>query len=212
MVKIYGFSTFNLIKVLLTAEELGVDYEFIRVDPFNGELRSPEHLSRHPLGRMPVLEVDGRYLYESGAICRYLATTQERKLYSADDFEAARIDQMMDLVGYQVGNHMTTYYWNEVVVQKLMGKEPDQAALVKADKMLQKALPALDDILSMKKFLCGDQITIADTFSFPYLQIKEVTSADFSGYTNIVRWYSEMSARASTKKVMELLNGQLIPS
>jgi Glutathione S-transferase len=56
--------------VLATLEEKGAPYRLAPVAP--GTFKSPEHLARHPFGRVPVLEHDGFHLYESQAILRYL--------------------------------------------------------------------------------------------------------------------------------------------
>jgi glutathione S-transferase len=56
--------------VLTALEEKGARYSFSPLAP--GGLRSPEHLARHPFGRVPVLEHDGFLLYETQAILRYL--------------------------------------------------------------------------------------------------------------------------------------------
>jgi glutathione S-transferase len=59
-------------RVLWMLEEIGEPYEAVRLA--REERRSPEHLARHPLGRVPVIELDdGSYLFESGAICLQLA-------------------------------------------------------------------------------------------------------------------------------------------
>jgi glutathione S-transferase len=58
-------------RVVWMLEELGVDYEvmlFTRADAL-----TDEHRVRHPLGRVPVLEIDGRFLFESAALCMHLA-------------------------------------------------------------------------------------------------------------------------------------------
>ena len=56
--------------VLATLEEKGASYRLSPVAP--GTFHSPQHLARHPFGRVPVLEHDGFSLYESQAILRYL--------------------------------------------------------------------------------------------------------------------------------------------
>jgi glutathione S-transferase len=56
--------------VLATLEEKGASYRVSPVAP--GTFRSPEHLARHPFGRVPVLEHNGFSLYETQAILRYL--------------------------------------------------------------------------------------------------------------------------------------------
>lgn len=54
-------------------EELGVPYELVRLDPKAGENKTPEYLRIHPLGHVPSLVDDGFSLFESAAICLYLA-------------------------------------------------------------------------------------------------------------------------------------------
>src|SRR5438270_12938652 len=59
------------LRVAWTLEELGEPYELTTMTPEEG--RSAEHLARHPLGRVPVLEHDDRFVFESAAICLHLA-------------------------------------------------------------------------------------------------------------------------------------------
>ena len=59
------------LRVLWTLEELGQDYEFEVMTHEQGQ--SEEHLARHPLGRVPVLEDDEGYVFESAAICMHVA-------------------------------------------------------------------------------------------------------------------------------------------
>src|SRR6266446_3698539 len=82
--------------VLTTLEEKGARYSFSPLAP--GGLRSPEHLARHPFGRVPVLEHDGFLLYETQAILRYLdRVLPNPALTPADPRRAARMDQVMNV-------------------------------------------------------------------------------------------------------------------
>ena len=103
MFTIYGYNTFNPIKVLLTAEELGLDYHYVNVELGKGANKTPDYLAKHPLGKVPVLEHDGAILLESGAICRYLANINGHRLYSSDPLQAAHIDSMVDTAVLHVG-------------------------------------------------------------------------------------------------------------
>lgn len=200
--KIYGFPTFNATKVLLTAEELGLPYEYVALDPTKGEHKSPEHLARHPQGLVPVLEHEGNYYTESAAICRYLARISDSRLYGGDDCQKAAIDRWIDFGTLHIGKNLTTFFFQEVVSPNFFGGETDQQAIAEANEFLSQQLPIADKQLGETRFLAGDELTIADLIVFSFVQIHEVTSADISAYPNLVRWYSEIRERPSFAKAM----------
>ena len=70
---IYGpaYSTFAR-TVRLALEEKGADYDIVEVDILTGAHQTPEHLARHPFGKVPAFEHDGFALYETDAIARYV--------------------------------------------------------------------------------------------------------------------------------------------
>lgn len=71
MIRLYHCHQSRSMRSLWLLHELGVEFETI-VIPFDKSLRSAEHLARHPVGRVPALEIDGRHIWESGAINEYL--------------------------------------------------------------------------------------------------------------------------------------------
>ena len=82
--------------VLATLEEKGARYRFAPLAP--GGSKSPEHLARHPFGRVPALEHDGFMLYETQAILRYLdRVLPTPALTPSDPQRAARMDQVMNV-------------------------------------------------------------------------------------------------------------------
>lgn len=205
MYKIYGFFTFNAAKVLMTAEELNLDYEFIALDPGKGENKTPEHLARHPFGKIPVLEHNGNTFIESASICRYMSNTNDKKLYSADPVKAAHIDQTIDVMAQHAGRWIATYFWEEIVCKVFFHQEPNQDAIAEAAGWLEQQLPYIDGLLEKNTFLCGEEFTLADIVAYCYAQIHEKTSLDLTAYQNIMRWYGEISERPSVAKVKELL-------
>lgn len=54
-------------------EELGVPYDLVTLDLSKGEHKTPAYLQVHPHGRLPAIEDDGQVVFESAAICLYLA-------------------------------------------------------------------------------------------------------------------------------------------
>ena len=80
--KIYGtYLSAPANKVRLTASALGLDVEYHNLDLTKGEHKSPEYLEVNPLGKVPAIDDDGFYLFESNAICRYMANKSDSDLY-----------------------------------------------------------------------------------------------------------------------------------
>jgi glutathione S-transferase len=73
MPKLYYVPRTRAMRPRWILEELGVPYELVRLDSKRGDTRTPEHLARHPLGHVPVLEDGDVRIFESGAICFWLA-------------------------------------------------------------------------------------------------------------------------------------------
>src|SRR5947208_4222476 len=129
--------------VLTTLEEKGASYRFSPVAP--GSLRSPEHLARHPFGRVPVLEHDGFMLYETQAILRYLDRVLPAPAFTpADPRRAARMDQVMNVndwyLFHGVGNVIV---FHRVVGPRVMGLTPAEAAIAAA---MPKALTVVEQM------------------------------------------------------------------
>lgn len=73
MLKLYYVPRTRATRARWILEELGVPYDLVRLDAKGGETHRPEHLARHPLGHVPVLEDGDVRIFESGAICYWLA-------------------------------------------------------------------------------------------------------------------------------------------
>jgi len=107
--------------VLATLEEKGARYRLAPLAP--NASKSPEHLARHPFGRVPAFEHDGFALYETQAILRYLdRVLPQPALTPADPRRAARMDQVMNIndwyLFHGVGNVIV---FHRVIAPQLMG-------------------------------------------------------------------------------------------
>lgn len=207
MTKIYGYSTFNPLKVVITAEELAIDYQYQYVDLGKRENLEVEHMARHPFGKVPVLEHNGEFIYESAAICRYLANITNQKLYSADPLQAARIDAIMDVMSIHIGRWLSVYFWEELIAPKFLDRTANPAALEEAKGWLDKQLPYLDKLLQNHPWMCSDDITIADCFTFAYLTISDNTSISLQPYDNLNKWYQTMRARPAVVRALKTVYG-----
>ena len=71
MIRLHHCPQTRSMRTLWLLNELGVEFE-VQEWPFDKTLRSPEFLAQNPAGRVPALEIDGRSLWETGAITEYL--------------------------------------------------------------------------------------------------------------------------------------------
>ena len=71
--KLYHDPNSRSVRVHAVLEEIGVPYELVPVSLKHEEQKLPAHRERHPLAQLPVLEDRGMHIFESVAICLYLA-------------------------------------------------------------------------------------------------------------------------------------------
>ncbi len=181
----------------MTAEELSLTYEYVPLDFTKAEHKSAEHLARHPLGKVPVLELDDNYFIESNSICRLLAEKNGNKLFSDDIYQRTRINEWMDLMSQHLGRWMAVLFFQEALKPKLFAGEPDQAQIDEANGFLEQQLPILEDALSKNSFIVEDTLTIADIIAFSYCQTHEYSSLSFDNYPHIKQWYQNIQERPS---------------
>jgi glutathione S-transferase len=186
--------------VLATLEEKGARYRLAPVMP--GTMRSPEHLARHPFGRVPVLEHDGFVLYETQAILRYLdRVLPQPSLTPADPKAAARMDQVMNVNDWYlfqgVGNVIV---FHRVIGPQLMGLKPDEAAIEAAMPKARAVFAELARPLGDQGFLAGDAISLADLLVAPAMAFFTLTPewAELGApHPNLAAWLKRMEARPS---------------
>jgi len=186
--------------VLATLEEKGARYRLAPVMP--GTMRSPEHLARHPFGRVPVFEHNGFVIYETQAILRYLdRVLPEPSLTPADPKAAARMDQAMNVNDWYlfqgVGNVIT---FHRVVGPKLMGLQPDEAAIAAAMPKAQAVFDELARLLGERTYFTGEALSLADILVAPQLAFFTLTPewAELGApHANLAAWLARMEARPS---------------
>jgi glutathione S-transferase len=141
-------------------EELGAPYDLVRLVPGPAGTRSPEHLERHPLGHVPVLEDRGQFVFESGAICMHLADLfpEKRLLPPVGSVERG--------LAYQWVIFALAEMEPPLVALSAEAKKPEAdrnpAVVAEARERFAKAVKVLDVALQGRKFLLGDGFTVAD--------------------------------------------------
>jgi glutathione S-transferase len=188
--------------VMAALEEKGVSWQLSPVVP--ATMRSPEHLSRHAFGRVPVLKHDDFSLYETQAILRSVdRILPTPPLTPSDSRHAARMDQVMNIndwyLFHGVGN---VIIFQRVVGPQLMGLAPDEAAIEAAMPKARTVFAELARLLGDQPFFAGDNISLADILVAPGISFFTATPewAELGApHANLVAWLARMESRPSMK-------------
>ncbi len=202
MYQIHGLSiSSNTAKTLYVAEALGIDYEYIPLDIKKGEHKTPEHLARHPFGKLPTLTHDNERLFESDVICRYLAETENSDLYPANDLLIrTRINQWLSFFSAHLGRWLNTYAFERYAKITLGFGEPNKATEAEAYNFIQQQLPVVNQIFEQNEYLLGKTITITDYVTFAYFECTELADLSLRDYPATLRWFEKMKMSNAVKR------------
>jgi glutathione S-transferase len=187
-------------KTLYVLEELGVEFEFCYVDLAKGENRGADFRARTPVGKVPVLEHDGEFLFESGAICRYVASVEHSPLFPADKLERARVDQWMTYFTCHPGRWLSKIYFERMIKPRVGMGEPDEAGCAEAARFAKLQIKVVEEWLDDRDWLANDALSIAEPFALAYLEQARVVDFPLDPYPNVQGWLARLEARASTAR------------
>ena len=160
MITLYSYPNTRSLRVAWTLEELGLEYACQHVDLREGINQSDEHLARHPDGKLPALSDGELTLFESVAICRYLAERYgEGRLLPSDPLLRARVDQWLLFVISELEQPLWTQAKHKFALPQ---ERRVPAILPTAAWEFQRALAALQRVFDGQGWLLGDEFTLAD--------------------------------------------------
>ncbi|MFT4173608.1 MAG: glutathione S-transferase N-terminal domain-containing protein [Rhodocyclaceae bacterium] len=200
MITLYTWGTPNGHKVSIMLEELGLKYEVKPIDISRGDQMTPEYLALNPNHKIPVLVdsdgPDGKpiTLIESGAILLYLAGKHGKFLPEdvTGKYEALQwLMFQMGSVGPMLGqaHHFLRFapttvpygvarYWGET--QRIYG--------------------VLNTRLKGRKFLAGNEYTVADIATWPWIRRHELHQTELENFPEVKRWFDAIAKRAAVKR------------
>lgn len=195
--------------VMAALFEKGVSFRVAGLAP--GAHKAEPHLSRHPFGKVPVLEYDDFTLYETQAILRFLERTlPSPPLIPEEPKDAARMDQIMgisDWYLFQGVNNVIGFH--RIVGPRLMGLIPDEAAISAAMPRAQVVFGELSRMLAKKAYLASERVTLADLMVAPHMDFLAQTpewTALTRDRSNLVEWLGRMNER----KCMQLTTWEAV--
>ena len=199
---VYGIPGSPYVRMpLLACEEKGAPY---RIEAMSfGTTKSPEHLARHPFGRIPAVEHDGFRLYEAQAIIRYIDQVFEGpSLTPEDPRRRARMNQVMGIVDWYVMPSISAGVGFNRIIKPIMGLPPDEAAVAAALPQARTCVAALEDLLADKPYFAGDRVSLADLMVVAHLDVFPQTpeGAEIMAGSPLLAWLDRMAERPSVAK------------
>ena len=213
MVELFYAPTPNGKKISIMLEEIGFEYKVtqIKLNPegkfTKGEQFKPEFRKISPFSKIPVIidhDNNKEVVFESGAILIYLGE-KSNKFYEQKD--RTKINQwlmaQMGYVGPMLGQHHQFHRYNS-------GK--DKWGEERYFKITKTIYGDLDERLNQSKYLAGENYSIADIATFPWIARHDWHDIGLKKYKNLSRWYKKISERSAVIKGYDVLNtGEKIP-
>ena len=200
MIELFSADTPNGKKISIMLEEIGYDYKITKIDLDKGQQFKSEFKKISPFSKIPVIidQKNNKTIFESGAILIYLAE-QSGKFYDINN--RLEINQwlmaQMGYVGPMLGQHHQFHHYNP-------GKS--QFGEDRYFKISKKIYDNLDERLSNSKYLSGEDYTIADIGTFPWIARHKWHDIGLINYVNLTRWYKDISKREAVIKGFSIMN------
>ena len=206
MIELFTAETPNGVKISIMLEEIGFKYKITKINLKEDQQFDPEFRKISPFSKIPVI-IDhdtGESIFESGAILIYLGE-KSKKFYEKK--KRNKINQwlmaQMGYVGPMIGQHHQFHHYNP-------GKsEFGESRYFKITKNIYKDL---DERLLVSKYLAGEDYSIADIATWPWIARHEWHDVGLNNYKNLLRWYLDISKRKAVIKGYDIMsNGSAIP-
>jgi len=206
-IQLYSFPTPNGVKVSIMLEEVGLPYEAHKVDITKNETWGEPFLSLNPNGKIPAIidpkGPDGMplALFESGAILTYLAE-KTGKLLPTDP---ARRYETLQWLFFQMAS-VGPMFGQFGFFYKFAGREiEDKRPLNRYRDEAHRLLGVLEQRLEGRRWIMGDDYTIADIALFPWVRGAKVVyeASEVLGLDkmkNVNDWLDRAIARPASQK------------
>ncbi len=206
MIELFTADTPNGKKISIMLEEIKFDYKVTKIDLSKGEQFKPDFRKISPFSKIPVIidYENEEKIFESGAILIYLA---EKSKMFYENKDKLKINQwlmaQMGYIGPIIGQHHQFHHYNPG--KSKFGED-------RYFKITKSIYADLDERLYNSKFLAGDNYSIADIATWPWIARHKWHDIGLKKFKNLTRWYLEISQREAVKKGYEFMKqGDKIP-
>ena len=177
----------------IVAAEAGIDLELVKVNLGTKTVAAEgDYWAVNPKGSVPALELDnGEILTEGPAIVQYLADQKpEARLAPANGTLARyRLQEALNYITSEIHKSYSPLFNPKILPE------------VRAERVeyLRRRYALLDKQLTGRKYLLGDQFTVADAYLFVVTRWAKAAKVDLSDYANIQAFQNRVAARPAVQ-------------
>src|SRR5262245_10359851 len=180
--------------------EKGLTWNGVRISLAKREQKSPQHLQRNPYGKIPVIEDDGRILFESCIINEYLDEKYPTPpLQPKDPYLRARGRILVD---YFL-NYLHEPYWalrGEMIKKDKSDRDPQR--IVETRRLVTERLKYLEDALGDQPFFLG-AYSLTDIALLPrFPRLEQYGVLPSAALPKLTAWYERMKQRPAVKAIL----------
>ncbi|MBK1637063.1 glutathione S-transferase [Rhodovulum adriaticum] len=200
MIRLHHCSQARSFRILWLLHEMGLEFEVERHSFFDKSLRSPGYLALSPAGRVPALEIDGRVLFESGAITEYLVETRPECGLGRFAGDVERVDWLEWLhFAETIGQHIAVLTQQHIVLREDWMRSPTVMQL--EARRLEKTLEVIDHALEGRDWLLPSGFSAVDTnVGYGVMMARRFVPADL--LPGVDAYYQRCAARPAFQKAV----------
>jgi GSH-dependent disulfide-bond oxidoreductase len=212
LLQLYSLATPNGVKISIMLEEIGLAYEAHRINFETNDQLSPEFISLNPNNKIPaIIDPHGPdnqplALFESGAILIYLAEKSQQLLSQSPKLRYETIQWLMFQMGGIGPMFGQVGFFHKFAGKDYEDKRPRDRYVAESKRLLK----VLDGRLTNRQWIMGDNYSIADIATFPW--VRNVVNFYAAGdlleihhFPHVLRALNDFLARPAVTK------GLLVP-
>ena len=186
-------------------EEVGLDYTVHVINIMKGDQFTPEYVAINPNSKIPaIVDPDGPdgkpiSIFESGAILIYLAEKTGSPLLPTDP--RARYEALQWLM-FQMGGVGPMFGQAHHFLK--FAKEDIPYAKERYATEVKRLYKVMDTRLAETGFLAGDDYTVADIATYPWITRHPGHQVSLEDYPNVKRWFDTIAERPAVQRGMNV--------
>jgi glutathione S-transferase len=166
-----------------------------------GASHTPEFHKMNPNGKVPTLDDNGTYVWESAAIMGYLSDKKpEKGLYPTGAKERAEVNQWLHFNSCNFEPHTGVLTWENLVKPAFLQQQTDAEAVAKANEGFAKFAAVLNGALEGKEFIANNKFSIADIAIASALMYRQPAKMDTKAFPHLERWAQRVESRPTWAK------------